>query len=61
MSIVIDDLVDRINQQKKELIQIVEATGLNSPDTICCSQKLDQLITIYQKFYYKNRKKIETC
>jgi stage 0 sporulation regulatory protein len=61
MSIVIDELVERINQQKKELIQIVEVTGLNSPDAICCSQKLDKLITIYQTFSYKERKKIETC
>lgn len=45
----IDKLEDRINQQKKDLIRIVEATGLNSPETLYCSQKLDQLITIYQK------------
>jgi stage 0 sporulation regulatory protein len=45
----IDELEHRINQLKKELIQITEATGLNSHDTLCCSQKLDQLITIYQK------------
>jgi stage 0 sporulation regulatory protein len=43
------ELEDRINQLKKELILITKATGLNSHDTICCSQKLDQLITIYQR------------
>ncbi|MGM0876366.1 MAG: Spo0E family sporulation regulatory protein-aspartic acid phosphatase [Bacillota bacterium] len=45
------ELEDRINQLKKELIQIAEATGLNSHDTLCCSQKLDQLITIHQELY----------
>jgi hypothetical protein len=53
----IDALEIRINQQKKDLIQIASTTGLNSQKTICCSQKLDQLITIYQKLSYK--KKIE--
>lgn len=58
MFIQIDELEDRINQLKKELIQIVGETGLNSYNTICCSQKLDKLITIYQKHLklsYKNR------
>jgi stage 0 sporulation regulatory protein len=49
-----------INQLKKELIQIAEATSLNSHETICCSKKLDQLITIYQQLSYK-KKKIESC
>ncbi|WP_280530147.1 aspartyl-phosphate phosphatase Spo0E family protein [Oceanobacillus sp. J11TS1] len=38
----------RINQLKKELIQIARLTSLNSYDTLRCSQKLDELITIYQ-------------
>ncbi|MDE3841102.1 sporulation stage 0, Spo0E-like regulatory phosphatase (plasmid) [Bacillus methanolicus] len=45
----INELEERINQLKKELIQISEATGLNSYDTLYCSQKLDKLITMYQK------------
>ena len=44
-----DQLIERINQLKKELIQIVKETGFNSPDTLCCSQELDRYITIYQK------------
>ncbi|MBZ5750996.1 MULTISPECIES: aspartyl-phosphate phosphatase Spo0E family protein [Metabacillus] len=51
-----EELEYRINQQKKELIQIAGLTGLNSPKTICCSQKLDQLITIYQKLSNKKRR-----
>jgi hypothetical protein len=46
-----DELEERMNQLKKELIQIAEETGLNSHDTLCCSQKLDHLIMIYQKLY----------
>lgn len=51
----LDEIEYRINQLRKELIQIAERTGLNSRETIYCSQKLDQLITIYQKSSFKNR------
>jgi hypothetical protein len=34
---------------RKNLILIAEKTGLNSADTLCCSRKLDELITMYQK------------
>ncbi|MFJ7977939.1 aspartyl-phosphate phosphatase Spo0E family protein [Peribacillus sp. NPDC096379] len=44
-----DDLENRINELKKELILIAKETGLNSHSTINCSQKLDQLIMVYQK------------
>lgn len=46
------ELENKINQLKKELIQVAAETGLNSPDTIYCSQQLDQLITLYQKGKY---------
>jgi stage 0 sporulation regulatory protein len=49
MFIEINILEDKINQLKSELMKIVKATGLNSNDALCCSQKLDQHITIYQK------------
>ncbi|MCM2532897.1 aspartyl-phosphate phosphatase Spo0E family protein [Neobacillus pocheonensis] len=45
----IKELEDRINQMRKILILIAEETGLNSDDTLGCSQKLDELITMYQK------------
>jgi stage 0 sporulation regulatory protein len=45
----VDELEGRIEQMKKDLIRIVEETGLNSYETLCYSQKLDELITIYQK------------
>ena len=48
----LDDLEYRINQLRKELMEIAEKSGLNSHETIYCSQTLDQLITIYQKSSY---------
>ena len=44
-----DNLENRINELKKKIILIAKETGLNSHDTINCSQKLDQLIVVYQK------------
>jgi stage 0 sporulation regulatory protein len=49
----INELEDIINHLKKELIEIAEATGLNSDPTLCCSRKLDELITIHQKYLKK--------
>ena len=46
------ELEYKIEQLKKELIRVAAETGLNSPDTIYCSQQLDQLITIYQMGKY---------
>ena len=43
-----DDLENGINELKKELILIATEPGLNSHNTINCSQKLDQLIVVYQ-------------
>jgi stage 0 sporulation regulatory protein len=55
----IDELEDRINQLKKDLIQIAKETGLNSDDTIGYSQKLDELITRYQKLQMNNTQKFD--
>jgi hypothetical protein len=50
MFVEVAKLEDRINELRKELIAIAETTGLNSHDTLHCSQTLDQHITIYQKY-----------
>ena len=42
-------LEDMISQTRIQLMQIAEETGLNSEDTLQSSQKLDELITRYQK------------
>jgi tRNA nucleotidyltransferase (CCA-adding enzyme) len=49
-----DHLMERINQLKKELVQIVKETGFDSPDTLCCSQELDRYILLYQKESYES-------
>ncbi|MFJ7978649.1 Spo0E family sporulation regulatory protein-aspartic acid phosphatase [Peribacillus sp. NPDC096379] len=55
----VDELDGRINQMRKVLIQIAEETGLNSHDTLCYSQKLDELITIHQKLKIDNIQKVD--
>lgn len=51
-------LEEKINHLKKELVQIVQTTGLNSYDTLCCSQKLDELIIIHQKQKAHNKQSL---
>lgn len=52
----IERMEKQIQQLKRELTLKVELSGLNSQDTLCCSQQLDKLITIYQKLLDSNRK-----
>ena len=49
MKVEFEKLEETINQLKEELIQIVEATGLNSYDTLNCSQELDKHISRLSK------------
>ncbi|WP_338448259.1 aspartyl-phosphate phosphatase Spo0E family protein [Niallia oryzisoli] len=51
--ILIDELEHRIKQLRKEMIHTATETGFNSINTICISQKLDQLIIIYQQYLLK--------
>lgn len=53
MSVEYDELEHRINEMRKNLILIAKETGLNSADSLRYSQKLDELITIFQKKKYK--------
>lgn len=53
----IDELENRINQMRRSLILIAKETWLNSDATLCCSQKLDELITRYQKLKMNNTEK----
>lgn len=45
----LEELEDGINLLKKRLIEIAKETGLNSPETLYYSQRLDKLIVVYQK------------
>jgi stage 0 sporulation regulatory protein len=47
-SVEADELEYKINQMRKNLIQIAGEKGLNSNDTLNYSQQLDELITLYQ-------------
>ncbi|NSL53202.1 aspartyl-phosphate phosphatase Spo0E family protein [Calidifontibacillus erzurumensis] len=49
VDIEIQKLEEQINKVKKELVLTVKETGLNSQQTLNCSQRLDALITAYQK------------
>jgi len=60
MSTEVDQLETRINRLKKELIQKAEETGLNSRETLSCSQKLDQLINIHQRGLLKGEREYIT-
>ncbi|MCH6268582.1 aspartyl-phosphate phosphatase Spo0E family protein [Neobacillus citreus] len=42
-------LQKRIADEKKKLIKIAQSTGINSNQTITCSQELDKLINQHMK------------
>ena len=49
MVVEIKELETQINQLREGLVQIVNATGLDSNESLRYSRKLDELITMYQK------------
>ncbi|WP_249315474.1 aspartyl-phosphate phosphatase Spo0E family protein [Bacillus sp. FJAT-49711] len=49
MTLVVDELEKEIAQLRIELIKTGKAFGLSSAETLYWSQKLDELILIYQK------------
>ena len=53
----IGDLEEKIHQGKKKLQQIVKGNGLNSPEALDFSQKLDQLILRYQIYLQQKNHK----
>jgi stage 0 sporulation regulatory protein len=55
----VNELENTINQMKIILIRIAKTTGLNSHETLYYSQKLDELITIYQKLRIDSIQKID--
>lgn len=61
MFVEVDKLEDRINQLRRELIETAETTGLNSYDTLHCSQTLDKHITVYQKYLKFNSMNKKKC
>lgn len=49
MVVEIGKLAEQIQMMRNELLLTAETAGINSQDTLRCSQKLDQLIIAYQK------------
>lgn len=43
-------LLDQINRKREEMISVANSTGFTSEETIECSQELDELINIYQRY-----------
>ncbi|MFT4412362.1 aspartyl-phosphate phosphatase Spo0E family protein [Fredinandcohnia humi] len=43
-------LLDEINRKRQEMIEVANNTGFTSRETIKCSQELDELINIYQRY-----------
>ncbi|MCM3655511.1 Spo0E family sporulation regulatory protein-aspartic acid phosphatase [Metabacillus litoralis] len=54
-----EELEKEIDLLRIELIKIAKETGINSHDTLSYSQKLDELITIYQKSKIDNIQKVD--
>ncbi|ULT59531.1 aspartyl-phosphate phosphatase Spo0E family protein [Neobacillus drentensis] len=46
-------LLKTIDEMKKKLIEIDLNTGLNSQETLSCSQRLDDLLNLHLKFLLK--------
>jgi Spo0E like sporulation regulatory protein len=50
-------LMKRINRLKKKMVMVAEITGMNSYQTVLCSQELDKLLNLHMKhFSGKSRK-----
>lgn len=46
-------VIKRINRMKKEMMETAYDTGLNSIETLNCSQELDKLINLHLKYFSK--------
>ena len=44
-------LLKQIDKMKEKLVEVTNSTGLNSKQSIKCSQELDKLLNIQIKFY----------
>jgi hypothetical protein len=48
-------LLKRIDVMKKRMIDNAKSTGINSPETLRCSQELDILLNRYRKLFPHNK------
>ena len=47
-------LLHRIARMKKKLVKVANKTGINSNQTITCSQELDNLLNLHMKHISQN-------
>ncbi|MGG1397292.1 aspartyl-phosphate phosphatase Spo0E family protein [Bacillus salipaludis] len=48
-------LLNQIDLLKKKMINLANGTGINSYETLRCSQELDKLLNLYMKHYSNKR------
>lgn len=44
-------LIKRIDRLKKKMVMVAEITGMNSYQTVLCSQELDKLLNLHMKHF----------
>ncbi|MEI2357507.1 aspartyl-phosphate phosphatase Spo0E family protein [Mesobacillus zeae] len=49
--------MEKIQLKRDEMIACARATGLNSEETICCSQELDRLIFLCQDSHKRRQQR----
>jgi Spo0E like sporulation regulatory protein len=49
-------LLKRIARMKKKLLKVANSTGINSDQTITCSQELDRLLNLHMKHFSRKEK-----
>ncbi|MED1471662.1 aspartyl-phosphate phosphatase Spo0E family protein [Bacillus salipaludis] len=52
-------LLNRIDLLKKKMINLANCTGINSHETLRCSQELDTFLNLYMK-HFSNKNELNT-
>lgn len=51
-------LLKRIDNMRKDMIEIALNTGINSQQTLKCSQELDILLNLHMKYFHHKEKNV---
>ncbi|AZU62426.1 aspartyl-phosphate phosphatase Spo0E family protein [Neobacillus mesonae] len=49
-------LLKKINLMKKKMVWLANSTGINSQETLTCSQELDNLLNLHMRLFSKRNK-----
>ncbi|GHI01346.1 aspartyl-phosphate phosphatase Spo0E family protein [Neobacillus kokaensis] len=49
-------LSKKIDLMKKKMVRLAKSTGINSQETLTCSQELDNLINLHMIYFSKGNK-----